>query len=117
MQDEWDGFQRVKVDGMLDPIDTSCDIKTLEKVGNAITKLPEDKSFIRKIQRLTGERHKMFFETKTLDWAMGEMLACGSLLAEGHDVRVSIDVERGTFSHRHAVIKVEDSEEEVILLN
>ncbi len=118
MQDEWEGFKRVKVGEMLDPIDTSCDINTLEKVGNAITKLPEDKSFIRKIQRLTGERHKMFFETKTLDWAMGEMLAYGSLLAEGHDVRVSgQDVERGTFSHRHAVIKVEDSEEEVILLN
>ncbi len=118
MQDEWEGFQRVKVDEMLEPIDTSCDIETLEKVGSAITKLPEDKSFIRKIQRLTGERHKMFFETKTLDWAMGEMLAYGSLLAEGHDVRVSgQDVERGTFSHRHAVIKVEDSEEELILLN
>ena len=118
MQDEWEGFQRVKVDGMLDPIDTSCDIKILKKVGSAITELPEDKPFIRKIQRLTSERHKMFFETKTLDWAMGEMLAYGSLLAEGHDVRVSgQDVERGTFSHRHAVIKVEDSEEEVILLN
>ena len=118
MQDEWEGFQRVKVNEMLEPIDTSCDIETLEKVGSAITKLPEDKSFIRKIQRLTGERHKMFFETKTLDWAMGEMLAYGSLLAEGYDVRVSgQDVERGTFSHRHAVIKVEDSEEELILLN
>ena len=118
MQDEWEGFQRVKVDGMLGRIDTSCDIGILEKVGTAITKLPEDKSFIRKIQRLIGERYKMFFETKTLDWAMGEMLAYGSLLAEGHDVRVSgQDVERGTFSHRHAVIKVEDSEEEVILLN
>ena len=118
MQDEWEGFQRVKVDEMIESVDTSCDIKTLEKVGSAITKLPEDKSFIRKIQRLTGERHKMFFETKTLDWAMGEMLAYGSLLAEGHDVRVSgQDVERGTFSHRHAVIKVEDSEEELILLN
>ena len=118
MQDEWEGFQRVKVDGMLGRIDTSCDIEILEKVGSAITKLPEDKSFIRKIQRLIGERYKMFFETKTLDWAMGEMLAYGSLLAEGHDVRVSgQDVERGTFSHRHAVIKVEDSEEEVILLN
>ena len=118
MQDEWEGFQRVKVGGMLGRIDTSCDIGILEKVGSAITKLPEDKSFIRKIQRLIGERYKMFFETKTLDWAMGEMLAYGSLLAEGHDVRVSgQDVERGTFSHRHAVIKVEDSEEEVILLN
>ena len=118
MQDEWEGFERVKVDGMLDSINTSCDQKVLEKVGSAITKLPEDKSFIRKIQRLVGERHKMFFKTKTLDWAMGEMLAYGSLLAEGHDVRVSgQDVERGTFSHRHAVIKVEDSEEKVILLN
>ena len=118
MQDEWEGFERVKVSGMLNQIDTACDQKVLEKVGSAITKLPEDKSFIRKIQRLIGERHKMFFETKTLDWAMGEMLAYGSLLAEGHDVRVSgQDVERGTFSHRHAVIKVEDSEEEVILLN
>ena len=118
MQDEWEGFERVKVDGMLDSINTSCDQKVLEKVGSVITKLPEDKSFIRKIQRLIGERHKMFFKTKTLDWAMGEMLAYGSLLAEGHDVRVSgQDVERGTFSHRHAVIKVEDSEEKVILLN
>ena len=118
MQDEWEGFQRVKVDGMLMPIDTACDANTLEKVGIAITKLPEDKSFIRKVKRLIGERHKMFFETKTLDWAMGEMLAYGSILAEGHDVRVSgQDVERGTFSHRHAVIKAEDSEEKVILLN
>ena len=118
MQDEWEGFERVKVDGMLDSINTSCDQNVLEKVGSAITKLPEDKSFIRKIQRLISERHKMFFKTKTLDWAMGEMLAYGSLLAEGHDVRVSgQDVERGTFSHRHAVIKVEDSEEKVILLN
>ena len=67
----------MKVDGMLESIDTSCDIKILEKV-NAITKLPEDKSFIRKIQRLTAERHDVF-KTKTLDWAMGEMLAYGSL--------------------------------------
>ena len=60
----------------------------------------------------------MYFETDKLDWAMGEMLAYGSLLTEGYDVRISgQDVERGTFSHRHAVVKVEDSEEEVILLN
>ena len=47
------------------------------------------------------------------DWAMGELLAYGSLLKEGFPIRFSgQDVERGTFSHRHAVVRVEDSEEQ-----
>jgi 2-oxoglutarate dehydrogenase E1 component len=83
-----------------------------------VTELPADKKFINKTSKLINDRKTMFFETDKLDWAMGEMLAYGSLLTEGYDVRISgQDVERGTFSHRHAVIKVEDSEEEVILLN
>ncbi len=54
----------------------------------------------------------------TYDWAMGELLAYASLMNEGHNVRFSgQDVERGTFSHRHAVIKIEDSEEEYTPLN
>ena len=60
----------------------------------------------------------MIEETDELDWAMAELLAYATLLDEGHDVRLSgQDVERGTFSHRHAVLKTETSEEELIPLN
>jgi len=55
----------------------------------------------------------MASETHVFDWAMGEQLAYGTLLAEGKRVRLSgQDVKRGTFSHRHAVLTLEDSEEE-----
>src|SRR3546814_20439334 len=75
--------------------------------------LPKDRTFFKKIQRLYAERIKMVQETGELDWAMGELLAYGTLVLEGHRVRVSgQDVERGTFSHRHAIVKVEDSDEE-----
>ncbi len=63
------------------------------------------------------DRHKMVFEKNSLDWAMGELLAYGTLLNEGHAVRLSgQDSERGTFSHRHAVIRVDESEERYIPL-
>lgn len=118
MADEWSGFKSVREWEMMDNVDTTYDRKKLEKIANAITELPTEKKFLRKVERLVNDRRKMFFETDKLDWAMGELLAYGSLLEEGYGVRMSgQDVERGTFSHRHAVIKVEDSEEEILLLN
>jgi 2-oxoglutarate dehydrogenase E1 component len=102
---------------MLQKFDTSFDKNQLTEIAKTITELPADKKFISKITKLIGDRKNMV-ETNKLDWAMGELLAYGSLMAEGFDVRISgQDVERGTFSHRHAVVKVEDSEEEVILLD
>ncbi|RNC91924.1 MAG: 2-oxoglutarate dehydrogenase E1 component [Allomuricauda sp.] len=118
MQDEWEGFKRVTEEAMLKPIDTSFALQKLDEVAKAITQLPEDKKFLRKLERLVAGRHKMYFEDNKLDWAMGELLAYASLLQEGYNVRMTgQDVERGTFSHRHAVIKTEMHEEEVILLN
>ena len=118
MKNEWKGFEQVSDVEMLKKVDTTFPKEGLTEVANVICNLPTDKKFISKIQKLINDRKTMFFETNKLDWAMAEHLAYGSLLKEGYDVRISgQDVERGTFSHRHAVVKVEDSEEEVTLLS
>ncbi|MUP45327.1 2-oxoglutarate dehydrogenase E1 component [Gramella sp. BOM4] len=118
MQDEWEGFENVQEDAMMDEIDTTYDLEKLDKVAEAVSQLPEGKKFMRKIKKLIEGRHKMYFEDNKLDWSMAEHLAYGSLMTEGYNVRITgQDVERGTFSHRHAVVKVEDSEEEIILHN
>ncbi|TPD68506.1 2-oxoglutarate dehydrogenase E1 component [Flavobacterium microcysteis] len=116
MQNEWNGFVQADEKEMLQKVDTTFSKETLGEIAQTITTLPSDKKFISKIQKLINDR-KVMYETDKLDWAMAELLAYGSLTTEGYDVRISgQDVERGTFSHRHAVVKVEDSEEEVILL-
>jgi 2-oxoglutarate dehydrogenase E1 component len=118
MQNEWQGFKQVSDDVMLQKVDTTFPKKGLTEIAETICNLPKDKKFISKIEKLINDRKTMFFESDKLDWAMAEFLAYGSLMTEGYSVRISgQDVERGTFSHRHAVVKVEDSEEEVILLN
>ena len=118
MQDEWKGFERVDETKMMETVTTAVSEDVLTKVAASITELPAEKKFLRKIEKLIGDRRRMFFEADAMDWAMGELLAYGSLMVEGHDVRISgQDVERGTFSHRHAIVKAEESEEETILLN
>lgn len=117
MQNEWEGYTQGDADDMLQKVNTAVSKDILLDVAGTITELPADKKFISKIQKLIKDRKNMV-EGDKLDWAMGELLAYGTLLTEGFDVRISgQDVERGTFSHRHAVVKVEDSEEEVVLLN
>ena len=118
MADEWKGFDNVREWEMMDAVDTTFDKKKLDEIAKVITELPKGKKFLRKVEKLVNDRKNMYFESDNLDWAMGELLAYGTLLEEGFAVRMSgQDVERGTFSHRHAVMKVEESEEEIILLN
>ncbi len=118
MKDEWEGFVYAEETKMMEKVDTTFDLKKLTEIAKTITKLPKDKKFLRKITKLIEAREAMYFKDNKLDWAMGELLAYGTLLSEGFDVRMSgQDVERGTFSHRHAVVKVEESEEEILLLN
>jgi len=93
--------------------ETGVKKSTFLEVARRISTLPKDKKFFKKIEKLFEERLKMATDTHIFDWAMGEQLAYGTLLAEGKRVRLSgQDVKRGTFSHRHAVLTLEDSEEE-----
>ncbi len=95
---------------------TAITQKAFKELSSSITSLPSDKKFFRKITKLNDDRKKMIKEDR-LDWAMGELLAYASLLNEGHNVRITgQDVERGTFSHRHATLTMEDSEDKYVPL-
>eukprot|EP00095_Tigriopus_kingsejongensis_P004608 maker-scaffold5417_size4659-snap-gene-0.0 protein:Tk04608 transcript:maker-scaffold5417_size4659-snap-gene-0.0-mRNA-1 annotation:"2-oxoglutarate dehydrogenase component" len=117
MQDEWKGFEPATEVEMMKKVPSGVDRKTLEKITATISQLPKGENFIRKVKKIIESRQTMFDEDK-LDWAMGEHLAYGSLMMDGYNVRMSgQDVERGTFSHRHAVVKSENHENEFILHN
>ena len=97
--------------------ETGVDVNTLKSLAEKLSSLPEGKKYFRKINKIFNDRLKSFKEN-SLDWGCAEMLAYASLLVEGHSVRISgQDVERGTFSHRHAVVITEDNEEQVETLN
>src|SRR5690606_8699371 len=83
--------------------DTGVAPEVVEKVGKALTTIPEGFKPIKQIEKLLKDRKTAFFEQKVLTWADAELLAYGSLLVEGIPVRMSgQDVKRGTFSHSHA---------------
>jgi len=88
-----------------EPGETAVDRKTLAKIAHALGTVPEGFTPHRKLKKLLELRRKSVDDDMELDWAMGELLAYGSLLLEGHAVRLTgQDTERGTFSHRHSVL-------------
>lgn len=85
--------------------DTAINENELQQVFAALMKLPEHFTPLNKVRKLLDDKQKLFQNQNTIDWATGELLAYGCLLLQGHNVRISgQDVQRGTFSHRHAVI-------------
>ena len=118
MQHEWDGLKRVKKKEMLKTFSTVVNKADLEKVANGIFKVDDSNLYLKKVVRLMNDRYNMFFEQDKIDWAMAELLAYGTLINQNYNVRISgQDVERGTFSHRHAILKTEKTEKEYIPLN
>jgi len=105
LENEWRSLRRSKNEDFEQSPETGISEETVERVAKALTTIPDGFKPIKQIDNLLKERRKMFYETRTLNWAAGELLAYGSLLTEKHIVRVSgQDVQRGTFSHRHAVL-------------
>ena len=118
MQSTWKKYDRQKLDAMLLDDDTKYDVEKLKNIAKVVSTVPENVKFVRKAERILNGRKKMAFETNQLDWGMAENLAYGSLMEEGYNVRISgQDVERGTFSHRHAILRDEITEERINLLN
>ena len=112
----WAGFRAAQAKDFLKSPSTGIPLEKVLEYSSKIIELPENHQTFKKIKRIFEDRKKMVQEDR-LDWALGELLAYASLLDEGTSIRMTgQDSERGTFSHRHAVIVSEDGSKEHIPL-
>lgn len=110
----WEDFKSPKelATEVLPHLPTAVDADILKKIGDDISGAPKGFEVHRNLKRILNTRKKTVETGEGIDWATGEALAFGSLLLEGYHVRVSgQDVERGTFSQRHAVLHDQNSEQ------
>lgn len=88
-----------------EPTDTTFDQQRLAELIDSVTRLPADFTANKKLKRPMAQRREMAADKRPLDWATAEIAAFASLLVSGHPIRMTgQDCERGTFSHRHAVL-------------
>ena len=107
----WKSLRRANVDDFeLSPI-TAISESDFKKIFDALMKWPHDFKPLKKVEKIIQDKIKLFDAEGKVDWATGELLAYGSMILDGNDVRMSgQDVSRGTFSHRHAVLRDEDTD-------
>jgi 2-oxoglutarate dehydrogenase E1 component len=104
-EEVWKTLRRSKPEDFDKSPVTSVSNEQIEKVADALTTIPKGFKPIKQIEVQLKQRKDMFFQSKELNWAAAELLAYGTLLLEGKNVRLTgQDVQRGTFSHRHAVL-------------
>jgi len=97
---------------------TGVDFDRLKEIGLRLNEVPGDFNLHKTIRRFLDNRRKAIETGEGIDWALGEALAFGSLVDEGHRVRLSgQDSERGTFSHRHSVLIDQETEARYVPLN
>jgi len=117
LSETWKDYRYGNVQDFDKSPETGVDLESLKILGKKLSTLPDGNKYFRKISKIFNDRLHSF-EKNALDWGCAEMLAYASLLVEGHAVRISgQDVERGTFSHRHAVVITEDTEDQIETLN
>src|SRR5262245_31951963 len=116
LEGAWSGFEMASGEDRRG--ETSLPMETLKEIGKALAGVPKDFNANRKIVRLLQSKQQMFESGEGIDWATAEALAFGSLLIEGHPVRLSgQDSGRGTFSQRHAVLVDQETEAQYLPLN
>jgi 2-oxoglutarate dehydrogenase E1 component len=115
LEGHWSGLAH---DGGEEESATAASDAALRKVGAALAKVPEDFDVNPKIARQLEAKRAMIETGEGIDWATGEALAFGTLLLDGHRVRLSgEDCQRGTFSQRHAVLIDQTNQHEYVPLN
>jgi 2-oxoglutarate dehydrogenase E1 component len=104
----WKSLRRATVQDFEGSPTTGISEVALQTVFDAMMRWPDGFKPLRKLEKLLQDKIRLFRDERKLDWATAELLAYGSLLLDGKDVRMSgQDVRRGTFSHRHAVLRDE----------
>ena len=116
LSSKWAGFKGLGQLSRIRPTGVKVDL--LKSIGVAAGTVPEDFKLHRQMEKIFKARREMAESGEGIDWGTAEAMAFGSLLVEGNHVRLTgQDVQRGTFSHRHAVVKDQRSEEEYTPLN
>lgn len=115
----WKGVKHITTADQVEIPDTGVALDVLTNIGQRSVTAPDGVKIHARLQKYhIDQRKKKVAQGNGIDWATAEALAFGSLIKEGHDVRISgQDVGRGTFSQRHAMFVCQDTERAVIPLN
>jgi len=118
LEGHWAGLSQPDDDTERTQEATGVDPAVLRQVGLALAQVPQGFAVNPKIARQLDAKRTMIETGEGIDWATGEALGFGTLLVEGHRVRLSgEDCQRGTFSQRHAVLIDQDTQNEFVPLN
>ncbi|MBW7952964.1 MAG: 2-oxoglutarate dehydrogenase E1 component, partial [Chitinophagaceae bacterium] len=114
----WKSFRKANAEDFESSPTTAITEAEVKRLFNGLMHIPENFTPLKKIEKLLAEKIKLLETENKIDWATGELLAYASVVTDDKVVRMSgQDVRRGTFSHRHAVLRDENTDEEYNRLN